>query len=209
MNAVVKKPEYQSAPPESLRESVFARGYIEPLELFRIGAWKSAMGLGWMTLNSHRQIEEQTRVAVSALSRWRGVDVLRPGSDSIDWVAWRSTAAEAIGSKAAGTGLLGLAGVEYPMATAIAATLVPTAFPVMDRWVVLAVFGRKVVATEVRRAVAYTAMTRCLVDAAIHYPECTTVHQVDQAVMNTQSDAGWRGRSDLLPFPPIDIPSED
>lgn len=39
------------------------------------------------------------------------------------------------------TGLLGLEGVGYPMATAILDILEPDVWPVMDRWAVMTIFG--------------------------------------------------------------------
>ena len=129
---------YQAEPDDHFRKSLWDNGHFSPLEMFRLAAWKSAMGLASLTLNSEDAIVDTTRVAMGALADWRGVDVF---SGEVDWTALRETAATAIGSKTDRTGLLSLEGFGYPMASAFLSFLAPGAFPVIDRWTVDAVYG--------------------------------------------------------------------
>jgi hypothetical protein len=132
--------EYQKEPPASLVRAAWARGFLTPLELLRIAAWKSAKALGWLSLNTEPDIESRTAAAIDQLRPWRGQRMAGVDDDAV-WAKWRETSSTAIGADKEGTGLLGLSGVGYPLATAILAVLDPEVWPVMDRWAVMTVFG--------------------------------------------------------------------
>lgn len=152
-------------------------------QLFRIAAWKSAKGLAPLTLNTEDQIAERTRSAIEVIKPWRSANLLHPDHD-FEWPNWTATAASAIGSKQQGSGLLGLDGVGYPMATALLAFLAPGAFPVMDIWTIRAIYGAKTT-RKYERAVAYTDFARQLVEVGSSlFPEEPDVHSIDIAVMN-------------------------
>ena len=88
-------------------------------------------------------------------------------TSDVEWIKWREASRSAIGAGADRTGLLGLWGVGYPMATAILSVLLPTTFPVMDRWAVQTVFGRQpngkpISDSKWQRAAAYESYARHL-----------------------------------------------
>jgi hypothetical protein len=182
------KPAYQREP-EELRDEIWAAGQITPLQLFRIVAWKSAKGLAPVSLNSEDDIKRWTSNALEATSSWRTTNVL---TDTIDWSEWEHAAGTAIGAskQAVGdskkSGLLALEGVGYPVASAILALLLPKSFPVIDKWTILGVFGPG--AKNWQRKVVYRNFTERLVEVAHHFPDCTSIHEVDKAVMNTVID---------------------
>jgi hypothetical protein len=178
---VAAKPEYQREP-TVLSEEIWAAGEIKPLQLLRIGAWKSAKGVASLTLNTEEEISIRSNRLLTTLEPMRRVDVL---NHEPDWDQWTDVARTAIGSAKAGTGLLGLHGVGYPMATAVLAILSPAVWPVMDKWTVLAVFGDEV-GLRWQRAIAYRAFTERLRELAPnHYSDSETIHAVDQRVMNS------------------------
>jgi hypothetical protein len=182
------KPAYQREP-EELRDEIWAAGQITPLQLFRIVAWKSAKGLAPVSLNSEDDIKRWTSNALEATSSWRTTNVL---TDTIDWSEWEHAAGTAIGAskQAVGdskkSGLLALEGVGYPVASAILALLLPKSFPVIDKWTILGVVGPG--AKNWQRKVVYRNFTERLVEVAHHFPDCTSIHEVDKAVMNTVID---------------------
>ena len=201
------KPAYQREP-EELRDKIWDSGLITPLQLFRIVAWKSAKGLAPVSLNSEKDIERWTSNALEATASWRTINVL---TDTIDWNEWEHAAGTAIGAskEAVGdskkSGLLALDGVGYPVASAILAFLLPKAFPVIDKWTVLGVYGPG--AKNWKRKVVYRNFTERLVEVALHFPDCTSIHEVDKAVMNTvincpNEDERWT----CLPFDHITQP---
>ena len=102
-------------------------------ELFRLAAWKTGQGLGSLTVNTEEEIQDRTRAALDAIRPWRDQSVSGLTSEAM-WANWRGTARQAIGDAAVNSGLLGLDGVGYPMATAILAILEPTVWPGLDRW---------------------------------------------------------------------------
>jgi hypothetical protein len=110
-------------------------------------------------------------------------------TDTIDWNEWEHAAGIAIGAskQAVGdsnkSGLLALDGVGYPVASAILALLLPKVFPVIDKWTVLGVYGPK--ARNWQRKVVYKNFTERLVELADLSPGCTSIHEVDQWVMNS------------------------
>ena len=70
------KPRYQTEPTE-LTTSILQQGFITPLQLFRIVAWKSAKGMANLTLNSEIEIRERTARVIELARTWEGVDVLK------------------------------------------------------------------------------------------------------------------------------------
>lgn len=202
------KPAYQREP-EELRDQIWDAGQITPLQLFRIVAWKSAKGLAPVSLNSEKDIERWTSNALEATSSWRTTNVL---TDEIHWNEWEHAAGTAIGAskQAVGdsnkSGLLALDGVGYPVASAILALLLPKAFPVIDKWTILGVYGPG--AKNWKRKVVYRNFTERLVEVAHHFPDRTSIHEVDKAVMNTVIDCpNEEERWTCLPFDRITQPS--
>ena len=200
-----RRPEYQTETTDDMRDSIWAAGEIAPLELFRIAAWKSARGLASLTLNSEVTIRRTTSEALERMDVLRTVDVV---AGAVDWEEWTTLTRSVVGSKSAGSGLLGLAGVGYPMASALLAYLAPRVWPVLDKWTVLAIFGDDA-GLRSQRAIAYAAFTRRLRELApLHYTDCVTIHQVDQAVMNAIMGCQEpRDACSHVPYPPIPVPT--
>ena len=172
------RPRYQTEPIQ-LRDIIWRQGFITPLQMMRIAAWKSARGLASLTLNDEAAIEIHTRQLLRSIEPWRNADVLH---DAVDWAAWERTAATAIGSKRGRTGLLALDGFGYPMASAFLAVLAPTVFPVIDRWAVNGLYGSSI--GNYQRAHVYTDFARGLVAHAKHFAEERTMHELDIAMMS-------------------------
>lgn len=135
--------------PSSIAASAWNRGYLKPLELFRIAAWKTGQGLGYLTLNTERDITSRTGAAMASIQHWQGRWVVGL-TDHALWDDWRETARLAIGVAATHKGLLGLEDVGYPMATAILDFLDPDVWPVIDRWAVQTAFGTQLDGTHGR-----------------------------------------------------------
>ena len=170
------KPGFQTEPVE-LRSAILTRGHIEPWELLRICAWKSAKGLAWLTLNTEEDIRKYTRETIAVL-RAPDVpaDVLNGNLNEAGWVAWEAKAGELVGADAkhgGPSGLLRLHGVGYPVATAILGFLAPTTFPVMDKWAVETIFGLGASKERWQRKAAYRAYARRLVN-----PKCAALEAI-------------------------------
>lgn len=152
-----ERPEYQNRP-SWIAEEAWSRGYIEPFELARIAAWKSARSVAAITVNRPDEIEVWTRAAISAIRPWRDRKAVAFATDA-DWAGWRKTANLAIGwigsQGAPSSGLLSLRGVGYPVATAILNILDPNVWPVMDKWAAKTVFGIIPTRYSAARYVAY------------------------------------------------------
>ncbi len=198
-----RRPKYQDEPHE-LRDSIWTAGEIAPVEFFRIAAWKSARGLAWLTLNTEAVIRSTTRQALERMGALRPLDVL---TGPVDWDEWTAVTRSVVGSERARSGLLGLEGVGYPMASAFLAYLAPHVWPVIDRWTVLDIFGDDA-GLRWQHAVAYAAFTRRLCELAPHeYPSCVTIHQVDQAVMKAiMGCTEPRHACSHVSYPPIPVP---
>ena len=170
------KPGFQTEPAE-LRTVILDRGHIEPWELLRICAWKSAKGLAWLTLNTEDEIRNYTREAITALKASGGpTDVLNGNLNEADWDAWETKAGELVGAdtKHGGpSGLLRLHGVGYPVATAILGFLAPTTFPVMDKWAVETIFGSGASKKRWQRKAVYRAFAQRLVN-----PNCAALEAI-------------------------------
>ncbi len=126
--------KYQVRPSE-IATSAWNRGYLKPLELLRIAAWKTGQGLGSLTVNTEHDIESRTGASMDCIQHWKGQRVVGLADQAL-WDDWRETARRAIGVAATRKGLLGLEGVDYPVATAILDVLDPDVWPVIDQWAV-------------------------------------------------------------------------
>jgi hypothetical protein len=182
------RPRYQ-IPPVEIADVAWARTspHLTALELFRVAAWKSAKGLAWLALNTEDEIRDRTTAAMETIAAWRGrhmVGVIDPN----EWAAWRETARNAIGAEKAGTGLIGLCGVSYPMGTAVLALLDPNVWPVMDKWAVKTIFGPS--AGRWDRAVAYEAFACHLACAGPpRWGGHLSIHELDQRAMRAAMDS--------------------
>jgi hypothetical protein len=201
------RPAYQHELGDDFRDAVWSSGRFSALQMFRVAAWKSARGLASLTLNTEDEIARHTSEAMKAVAPWRKSDVLK---DGVDWQRWRDDAATAIGSKRAGTGLLGLEGFGYPMASAFLAVLAPGAFPVIDVWTVRAVYGADVSKTQSwHRFVVYVHFTQELVRRQEDYADAPTVHRIDQAVMSRAMNCQHSVRPcACYPYWPVAKPSD-
>jgi hypothetical protein len=196
------RPRYQQEPTD-LRAEIWAEGVISPLQLFRIVAWKSAQGLAWVTLNSEDDIALRSSECLEAIVNWRTKDIR--DSDA-DWVNWEIVVRGAVGTKDPPKGLFGLAGVRYPVASAILSLLAPQAFPVIDRWAIKGIYGRQI--RSFHTAWFYRDFTEQLVRISDRFPDCRTIHEVDQAVMNAARFCGHAERPcRCLPFPAAAAPT--
>lgn len=187
------KPAYQVEPVD-LRPTIWERGHVEPWELLRICAWKSAQGLANLAMNDEEDIRSRTRNACSALREFQQHDVLAAPPN---WDHWQERVAVAVGAKKARTGLLGLHGVGYPVATAVLAILNPAAFPVMDRWAVRYLYGTEVRPASYEHAAKYRTYAEDLVyarDALIpgQNDSPSSIHDLDQQAMRRGMDGQSR-----------------
>lgn len=67
--------------PSHVTDAAWERGYLTPLELLRVAAWKSAEGLAYLTLNTEDEIYRRTGEAMEFLRPWRGIAVVGLDSD--------------------------------------------------------------------------------------------------------------------------------
>lgn len=168
------------------RQTIWNQGFITGFQLLKIGAWKSAQSVANLTVNSDEDIRRCTASTLIAIQRYRAIDVVK---DEVDWDDWEACVATAIGQKRApSTGILQLHGVGYPMATAVLATLIPSAFPVMDRWAISEVFGvdiREAQKSKYHRSARYREYCRALAKSTRQeLTEDMNVHLRDQFLMN-------------------------
>ena len=193
-------PRYQVRP-DYVADRAWERGYLRPLEFFRVAAWKTGQGLGSLTLNSEESIEARTKAVIDCIQAWRGRKVVAVDDDAL-WADWRETARSAIGIKADKTDLLGLDGVGYPMASAILDILDPHVWPVIDRWAVQTVFGAQSSGAPLparwwHRAAVYQTYARHLATTgAACWGSSLSIHELDQKAMSMAMKkecppAGW------------------
>jgi hypothetical protein len=174
------------------------------LQVLRVAAWKSGRGLGDLTLNSEEAFRGVSSKAMKEIQSWNGRSVLGRMSHK-DWDDWRDVAATAIGSKAKATGLLGLKGVGYPMATAILCILNPEVWPVMDKWAVQTVFGTRVGGRQWstgrwQKAKAYSAFAHHLAtQGSKTWPAERTIHSLDQLAMRASMPARGKRSAGTVP----------
>lgn len=187
--------DYQDDPPAGIAASAWNRGYLKPLELLRIAAWKTGQGLGHLTVNSEDEIESRTKAAIDSIRPWKGRRVVGL-TDPALWGDWCETTRRAIGRADAQEGLLGLKGVGYPVATAILDILDRQVWPVIDKWATQTVFGLQPDGTRWparrwQRAVAYEAYARHLAtEGAEHWGSGFTIHQLDVEAMKASKPGG-------------------
>ena len=179
--------KYQERP-DDVAARAWSRGYLTPLDLFKVAAWKTGRGLGSLTLNAEEEIVSRSRAAIDCIRPWHNTTIIAEADDAM-WQNWRETARSAIGAATDRSGLLGLHGVGYPMATAILDILDPCVWPVMDRWAVMTVFGihpggQPWPVTRWQRASAYEAYARHLITSgAAAWGSCLSVHELDVEAM--------------------------
>ena len=133
-----------------LRDPILDRGHVEAWELFRIVAWKSVKGSGWLSLNNPGEIVRTTRETLSCVAEGDGPrSLLKSRLTDAVWKKWEDFVRTLIGADASHggpTGLLRLSGVGYPVATAVLSILESGLFPMLDNWVVRVIFGKAVAA---------------------------------------------------------------
>lgn len=179
--------KYQKRP-DDVAARAWSRGYLTPLDLFKAAAWKTGQGLGYLTLNTEDEITSRTRAAIDCIRPWHGRTITAEAGDA-EWDDWRETARHAIGATVDQSGLLGLQGVGYPMATAILDILDPCVWPVIDQWAVMTVFGTRPSgqqwsAARWQCASAYAAYARHLVTSgAAAWGPHLSVHELDIEAM--------------------------
>ena len=199
---VRRRPRYQIEPTD-LADRIWDAKVITPLQLHRIVAWKSARGLAWVTLNTEEEIMLRSSQALTAIEDLRGLDVRQPGTD---WRRWEDAVRQAVGASDPPRGLQGLSGIGFPVASAVLAILSPRTFPVIDRWAMTAVYGRP--SNNFQTAGFYRHYTEQLVGIGHHYPDCATVHELDQAVMNAAMRCDHDIRPcECMPFPVAQSPA--
>lgn len=182
------KPKYQLFPTEVAAAWDRDPACLTPLELFRVAAWKSAKSLAPLTLNTEADIAERTAHAMREITSLRGRVVVGLDDDAT-WAEWCDAARRAIGDASTGTGLLGLEGVGYPVATAILCALDPIVWPVMDRWAAQTVFAGK--KSDWKHAAAYAAYARHLAtQGAFHWGDQRSIHELDLKAMNAAMPDG-------------------
>jgi len=201
---MASKPAYQTEPDAEFSRAIWDRGHLTPLEFFRVAAWKSAKGLASLSLNSEQEFTTATAAMLDSLSVFKSSDAC---SDTIDWDAWQEVAATTIGSKRERTGLLGLQGVGYPMATAVACIMLPKVFPVMDRWAITLLtnksFGES---ARWHRSVVYRQYSELLAgSASTIFKDARTIHDRDIIIMGL----GMNGRPRPRDLPTLDIPTPE
>jgi hypothetical protein len=88
-------------------------GYLTPLDLFKVAAWKTGQGLGSLTLNTEEEFASRTGAAIDRIRPWH-TKTITAATDDAMWDDWRETARRAIGAATDQSGLLGLHGVRVP-----------------------------------------------------------------------------------------------
>lgn len=174
-------PLYQ-VEPVHLRQEIWEQGHITPWQLLRICSWKAAKGsLGYLCLNDEAAVIDRTTAACRHLGWTKDLDV---GKADTDWDRWQDSVASAIGSKKNGTGLLGLDGVGYPVATAVLCIINPMAFPVLDIYALRGVYGPAVKRTSrYEGQQQYRTFAEDLIKADLGVDPTASIHARDQAAM--------------------------
>jgi hypothetical protein len=76
---VVKR--YQKRP-DDVTARAWSRGYLTPLDLFKVAAWKTGQGLGSLTVNTEEEIAARTRAAVDCIKPWRSRPIRAEANDA-------------------------------------------------------------------------------------------------------------------------------
>ena len=179
------RPGYQEEPVH-LGYLIWEKGFITPWQLLRIASWKSARGLGNLSLLEPRNIEVATGATVQAASPYR--HATSPPSDDAFWQA----------SEEAWRHLDDLYGVDLPLASAVLCILNPCVWPVVDRRAAESVFGAPVHP----RFDFYRAYITRLAELLLEHAEIKTVHELDQALYRRPDPlpveiVDWRSRLEV------------
>lgn len=168
---------------------IWKNGFITGFQLVKIAAWKSAISAAGVSVNEETLIINRTRESIEAIRNFQELDISEnPGL--LKDGTWTLAVRTAIGSKKSKTGLLGLEGVGYPMASAILCTLNPKVFPVLDQYAIAEVFGVSpydAQKTKWHTADQYTQYAiRLIEDSSLNSK--TNIHQRDQSAMQRGMD---------------------
>src|ERR1700753_2105030 len=68
--------DYQADPPAEIAASAWKRGYLKPLELLLIAAWKPGQSVSHLTVNSEDEIKNRSEAAIYGIRAWKGRRVL-------------------------------------------------------------------------------------------------------------------------------------
>ncbi len=201
---VRKKPEYQREPRE-LRDLILGQGFATPFQLARIIAWKSAIAVAGVTLNSEADIYRWTHEALLVRAETLDLDVMNP-PDGFTWSDWETATRSIVGintHQAAKqgcepSGLLAIRGVDYPVASAFLCIVNSKCWPVMDRYALQTVFGSGSPATHFRAAHYRVFAEHLTTEGHNHWPGEATIHDLDQRAMRVSDPdepddlpAGW------------------
>jgi hypothetical protein len=182
MAAGRRRPAYQEEVGPDIRRGIWDRGHIEPWELLRIVAWKSAKGLPWLALERPEKIVAVTREVCAAIAPYS--DAVASDEFKVEerGQAFLDATCQALGPRKKATGLRSLRGIELPVATAVLAVLNPAAWPVIDRWAVLSVF-EALPRDATYRLDVYRQYVRRLAEIQRLQFSSHTIHAVDQRAM--------------------------
>ena len=87
--------------PDDVTARAWSRGYLTPLDLFKVAAWKTGQGLGSLTVNTEEEIAARTRAAVDCIKPWRSRPIRAEANDA-KWEDWRETARSDVGLESFG-----------------------------------------------------------------------------------------------------------
>lgn len=205
--------------PSAIAEAAWKRGYLTPLELLRVGAWKEARIPAAISVNPNGRIEEVTGNTIRTLDE-AGAREWKPLGEASDlfWDEYAAILRQVVGSSYDHSGLYGLDGVRYPVASAILYILVPSVFPVIDRHAVRAIFGSPSEGAAVPstqtwwyRHVVYVAYARHLATIVHARLPRLSFHGLDvraQDAGRAVLAGGDYAREVRAEWPPIDIPAQ-
>jgi hypothetical protein len=133
-----RRPTYQTEP-LWLRQTIWARGHVEPWELLQISAWKSAnANLALLSLNTPADIVSVTSDVLTALGGYRGASSRDLYRDQDEWARLQVATQQALRTDA---GLRSLHGVRLPVASAVLSILNPELWPIVDVWAIQGTFS--------------------------------------------------------------------
>lgn len=205
--------------PSAIAEAAWKRGYLTPLELLRVGAWKEARIPAAMSVNPDGRIEDVTSNTLRTLDK-AGAREWKPLGEASDlfWDEYGVVVRQVVGSAHDQSGLYGLDGVRYPAASAILYILVPNAFPVIDRHAVRAIFGSRPEGAAVPsirtwwyRHVVYVAYARHLATIVHARLPGLSFHGLDVRAQNAGRAVlagGDYARAVRTEWVPIDTPAQ-
>jgi len=192
---VRKRPDYQTEP-KHLQELIWQRGFIQPWELLKIAAWKSANGnLAWLSLNTPETIEGITGTVLDFVRDYRDANASALRDNEDGWARFVTATENALGST---SGMRQLHGVRLPMASAVMAILNPLAWPVIDRWSAKTVFAP--VPRDLDRFRYYRIYMQRLVEIHDDRDEWRSIHELDQYLYNLAR------QGEPNPFPTVSPP---